>query len=231
MSDRTKHLTQCQKPSGWLGRFIVWNMNSRHSKLTDWGLSHVTVSPQDTILDVGCGGGKTASKLAALASEGKVFGIDYSDVSVSVARKLNAHSIEQGRVEIHEGSVLQMPFEVNTFDLVTAVETHFWWPDLAAGMREILRVMRPGGTLAVIAEIYKGAPTRIARIAENVIPISGMALLSPDEHRSMLTNAGFSDVQITTVPEKGWICAIGKKLSVGDWPSSSRKCADRNASL
>src|SRR5215467_3442266 len=87
MVHKIGRVNQCQKPSGWLGRFIVSNMNSRHSKLTDWGLSQVTVKPQARILDVGCGGGRTLDKLSTLAGQGKVFGIDYSDVSVSVARK------------------------------------------------------------------------------------------------------------------------------------------------
>jgi ubiquinone/menaquinone biosynthesis C-methylase UbiE len=188
-------------------------MNSRHSKVTDWGLSHITVKPQDTILDVGCGGGKTVSKLAAIAAQGRVFGLDYSDVSVGVARKVNAPSIETGRVEINEGSVSELPFAADTFDLVTAVETHFWWPDLPAGMREILRVLKPGGVLAIIAEIYKGAETKTAQLAEKYISRSGMKFLSVDEHRDLFAHAGYCDVQVVTEPVKGWICGIGKKLS------------------
>jgi SAM-dependent methyltransferase len=217
-----KHLSQCQKPSGWIGRFIVWNMNSRHSRLTDWGLSQIEVKRQNKVLDVGCGGGKTVNKLAALAREGKVFGIDYSDVSVSVAKKLNAHSIEQGRVEIHEASVLELPFDEDAFDLVTAVETHFWWPDLLAGLREIFRVLKPGGTLILIAEIYKGAKTKTAQLAEKYIPLIGMKLLTPDEHRALLTEVGYMNIQIVTEEKRGWICAVGRK------PSSKEQAVARS---
>ena len=72
---------QCQKPQGWLGRIFLWNMNSRHSRVTDWGLSHVDIEKQYTILDVGCGGGRTLSKLAAEAIEGRVYGVDHSQES------------------------------------------------------------------------------------------------------------------------------------------------------
>ena len=82
-------VTQCQKPTGWLGRLMLRNMNSRHSKVTDWGLSQVAVEKHFTILDIGCGGGRTVSKLAALASEGKVYRLDYSAASVAVASKLS----------------------------------------------------------------------------------------------------------------------------------------------
>src|SRR6185312_16220335 len=82
-------VNQCQKPTGWLGRFVLWNMNSRHSKVTDWGLSHVSVGKHHTILDVGCGGGRTVGKLAALAPQGKVYGVDFSRQSVAVSLKEN----------------------------------------------------------------------------------------------------------------------------------------------
>ena len=204
-------VNQCQKPTGWLGRFVLRNMNSRHSKVTDWGLSHISVETHHTVLDVGCGGGKTVSKLATLASQGKVYGIDYSPVSVIVAGKTNKHLITAGRVEIIEASVSQLPFPGNTFHLITAVETHFWWPDLPAGITEILRVLKPGGTFIIIAEVYKGAQTRMATLVEKYLPLSGMKFLTIDEHRELLENAGYSEVQVMAEPSKGWITVIGKK--------------------
>jgi cyclopropane fatty-acyl-phospholipid synthase-like methyltransferase len=94
---------QCQKPKGWLGRLVLRMMNAGHSKVTDWGLSHVTMAKDQMLLDVGCGGGRTVSKLAALASDGKIYGIDYPAESVSVAPKTNQEWIRSGRVEIQEG--------------------------------------------------------------------------------------------------------------------------------
>jgi SAM-dependent methyltransferase len=203
--------SQCQKPRGWLGRVLLWNMNSRHSGVTDWGLSHVRIEPHFTILDVGCGGGRTISKLAALATDGKVFGVDYSETSVAASKKTNANWINTHRVEVQHGSVSQLPFEDGKFDLVTAVETHFWWPDLPEGFREIHRVMKPGGTLAVIGEVYKGANTSMSRLVEQNAPRTGMKLLDVEEHRAMLANNGYVEVQIFEEHSKGWICAMGAK--------------------
>ncbi|HEV8182515.1 MAG TPA: class I SAM-dependent methyltransferase [Candidatus Angelobacter sp.] len=189
-------------------------MNSRHSKVTDWGLSHISIDKHNTILDIGCGGGRTVNKLAAIATQGKVYGVDFSGESVAFASRINKQWIETGRVEIREASVSQLPFSADAFDVVTAVETHFWWPDLPADMREVLRVLKPGGTLIIIAEIYKGANTATAKLAEKYLPLSGMALLSVNEHRELFANAGYSDIQIIDEPGKGWICGIGKKPSV-----------------
>jgi len=197
-----------------VGRFVLWNMNSRHSKVTDWGLSHISIDKRDTILDAGCGGGRTVNKLAAMASEGKVYGVDFSGASVTFARRINKQWIDTDRVEIREASVSQLPFAADVFDVITAVETHFWWPDLPSDMREVLRVLKPGGVLMIIAEVYKGANTVTAKLAEKYSLLSGMKLLTANEHRELFANAGYSDIKIIEEPRKGWICGIGKKPSV-----------------
>lgn len=211
MPTKAPRVTQCQKPSGLFGQFVLWNMNSRHSGVTDWGLSHVSIHQSDVILDVGCGGGRTVNKLATIAGDGKVCGIDYSQASVAFARKVNRQLIEHGRVAISEGSASQMPYPDNTFDLVTAVETHFWWPDIMAGMREIRRVLKPGGTLVIVGEVYKGADTRMARMVEKYLPLTGMKFLTADEHRALFVDSDFSNIQIDTQTSKGWICCTGRK--------------------
>src|SRR5262249_30015046 len=114
-------------------------------------------------------------------------------------------------VEVRHGSVSQLPFADGMFDLVTAVETHFWWPNLPGDTREILRVMKPGGSLIVIAEVYKGATTAVSRLAEKYASRTGQTMLSVDQHRELFTTAGYSDVQVIEERAKGWICSIGRK--------------------
>lgn len=211
MTSRTVPVNQCSKPTGWLGRFNLWRMNASHAGLTDWGLGHISVSDNYTILDVGCGGGRTISKLAAIATQGKVYGVDYSEESVAATKRTNARGIALGRVEICHGSVSQLPFPDGMFDLVTAVETHFWWPDLPGDMREVFRVTKPGGNLIVVAEVYKGAITTVSKLAEKYASRTGLMLLSADEHGQLLTNAGFSGVQVIEERTKGWICTFGRK--------------------
>ena len=189
-------------------------MNSRHSKVTDWGLSHALLGKTDIILDVGCGGGRTVGKLAAIAAEGKVYGIDHSAESVAMAMRTNQQRVDLARVEIREASVSRLPFSDSAFDVVTAVETHFWWPALPTDLREVLRVLKPGGRLVIIAEVYKGAAAFASRAAERYSKKTGMALLSVEEHRELLMDAGYSDVQVIPEPSKGWICCIGSKAPV-----------------
>ncbi len=202
---------QVRKPSGWLGRRVVQAMNLGHATMTDWGLQQVTVPRNAAILDVGCGGGWTVRKLAAVAPEGKVVGLDYSAASVAVSRETNADEINAGRVQIELGSVAALPFPDCTFDIVTAVETHYYWPDLPANVREVQRVLKPGGTFALIAETYRGGPFRL--LYGIVMPLLRAAFLSDEEHRTLLIQAGFTEVATRHVPGKNWILATGRRSS------------------
>ena len=202
-------LHQVRKPDRLAGRFFTWVMNMSHSGVTDWGLTHIQIKENFTILDVGCGGGRTIQKLAALAPRGTVCGVDYAKGSVAASRAKNAQLIQAGRVEIKEGSVSALPFPDNKFDLVTAVETQYYWPNLVKDMQEVLRVLKPGGTLIVILESYKrGLKNKLEQPAMKLL---GTSNLSADEQRELFLKAGYTDVQIFEELRKGWICGIGKK--------------------
>ena len=202
-------LSQCRKPTGWLSRLVLLMWNSSHSHLTDWGLTHVSIEKHFAILDVGCGGGRTISKLANLAPEGKVCGIDYSKNCVAASSKKNHQVIEKGRVEIKHGSVSQLPFPDGVFDLVTAVETHYYWPSLVSDMQEIRRVLKPGGRLILVVEAYK---------QRKYDPLNGAAMrllratyLTVREHSQLLTEAGYSEIEMFEETKKGWLCGVAKK--------------------
>ena len=205
-------LSQCSKPKGWHGRITLRNMNRGHAELTAWGLKQISVQSRDTILDVGCGGGVTVARLAAMATEGKTFGIDYSTESVAASRKENHARIALGKVEIVLGPVSHLPFPDQMFDLVTAVETHYFWPDLIADAREILRVLKTGGMFVLIAEAYKGGKydERLKKL-DKLRGDLKFAHLSIDEHRDMLSRAGYCDIQIIEDYERGWVCAVAKR--------------------
>ena len=205
---------QARKPSRWVGRFFLWSMNHSHSALTDWGLGHARIGKRFTILDVGCGGGRTIQKLAAIAAEGTVFGVDYAAGSVDASRANNSRLVEAGRVEIRQASVSRLPFPDATFDLVTAVETHYYWPDPSRDLREVLRVLKPGGRVVLIAESYKAGRYDLGHgLAMKMLRAAHMTV---DEHREWFASAGFSDVQVFEERGKRWICVTGTRPASAD---------------
>lgn len=211
MPDKTRLVDQCRKPAGRVGRLMLWRMNWHHSRLTDWGLAQIAIPAHGTILDIGCGGGHTLQKLAAAVPQAKIYGVDYAETSVAASAKNNAAAIQRGQVVIQQASVSALPFPPNTFDLITAVETHFFWPNLPSDIREVLRVLQPGGTAILIAELYKGTPAYPPEKVDRAAALIGMNLITADEHRALLADAGFSGVQVVEKRDKGWICVFGKK--------------------
>jgi SAM-dependent methyltransferase len=109
----------------------------------------------------------------------------------------------------HQASVSQLPFSDNKFDLVTAVETQYYWPDLVKDMQEILRVLNPGRTLIIIAESYKGG--KYDRLQRPVMKLLRSTRLSAEEHRELFSTAGYTDVRMFEERNKGWICGMGIK--------------------
>ena len=210
-------LSQSGKPRGRFGRFLVRGMNFGHSGLTRWGLTKVEIPENATVLDIGCGGGRALERLASLAILGKVVGIDYSEDSVAVARKRNQRLIATGRVEVLHGSVSSMPFPDATFDCVSAVETYYFWPDIAADLAEVRRVMKPSGQIVIIAGMYRGS--RFDKRNMRLIRAGGMRCFSVQEFEETLQDAGFSAVAVSVEPRKGWVCVVselGSKDRIGE---------------
>lgn len=202
-------IRQCRMPVGLLGRLVLYLMNHTHANLTSWGLEHVVVPRDAVALDIGCGGGRTVQRLADMADQGKVFGIDYAETAVSAASALNATGIASGRVDIQQATVSQLPFTPNTFHLVTAIETHHYWPNHVHDLREIYRVLKPGGSLVLIAEAFRGQ--RFDALNGLTMKFLGARYLTAGEHSKLLEDAGYLGVQVAVDRKRGWLCVSGRK--------------------
>jgi ubiquinone/menaquinone biosynthesis C-methylase UbiE len=209
MNELSQRIKQCKKPSGEQGKQIADEMNESHFELTSWGIEKISIAPNNIILDVGCGGGRTIHRMAAIASEGKVFGIDYSPDCVAWSRAYNAEWIKEGRVEICQAAVNKIPFEDNCFDIVSAVETVYFWTELAECFKEIKRVLRPSGKFIIINEVYKSETFRERN--EAYIAAGDMQIFAPEELRKWLEELQFSNVTIEVLEANNWLCCIGEK--------------------
>ncbi len=209
MSDIEKTLDQCRKPQGDEGKEIVEKMNKNHYEVTGWGLQMLTIEDDSQVIDLGCGGGKTVQRLAIHTPEGKVFGLDYSEDCVDWANEMNHRAVEEGKVVIIRGEVENTPFEDENFDVATAVETIYFWPDIQKSFKEIHRILKTGGQFLIINEAYPDENNKEKnKVYEDV---GNMVIPSPEELTSWLTEAGFKDIAIELEEEKNWLRALARK--------------------
>ena len=157
------------------------------------------------VLDCGCGGGANIKRLLKLCPKGTVRGIDYSPVSVEKSKRVNKAAVARGRCDVLCASVAELPFESEQFDLVTAFETVYFWPDLPRCFCEVGRVLKIGGTILICNE-SNGDTDRDEKWTEI---IGGMTIYKDTELKAYLEQAGFHDVQIHK--KKSWLCVTARK--------------------
>lgn len=177
-----------RKPQGKLGNIQLKSMNKEHTPVSLWGLKHLNIKHEDIVLDVGCGGGININRMAKDAK--KVYGIDYSIESVKLSREVNEKLIDNGQVEIQEGNVKDLPFEDDTFDIVTAFETVYFWPDIEKCFGEVKRVLKPGGTFLIGME-SNGSDNFIMKFWKHFID---MELYTDEEIKLFLQNNEYSEI-------------------------------------
>lgn len=179
-----------RKPKGKLGQIQLKSMNKEHTPVALWGLKHLDIKSDDVILDVGCGGGININRMAKQAK--KVYGVDYSVDSVKVSREVNRQEIYDGKVEVVQGDVQSLPFDDETFDIVTAFETVYFWPNIEKCFGEVKRVLKPGGIFLIGTE-SNGSDNIAMKISEKFID---MIVYNDEELTEFLQNNDYSQITV-----------------------------------
>ena len=216
-SEEEKELIiNARKPVGELGDKLLDRMNESHESLAQWGVSHLDITNDDVILDIGCGGGVNVERFRKM-TENKVYGLDYSEIAVEKSTKLNQDAIDEGRCEVIQGSVSELPFEDNTFDIVTGFETVYFWPDFVNDCKEVRRVLKDDGIMFICNEAI---PDEEDERQKELIDLLDMKIFSEDEFDEYLREAGFSDIicfsksgpdSVDRELVTGWLCVIARK--------------------
>ena len=194
--------SQCARPEGTLGRAMLSFMNLTHAPLINWGLKLVNVQNGWTILDIGCGGGFTIRQMLKRSKDTTAYGIDISAESVAKAQKVNTDVLNK-RAFIIQGSAENLPYEDEKFDLVTAVETVYFWPNLPGCLKEVLRVLKPGGHFAIMVEVVD-SDSKWTSVVE------GMTAYPPEQLKQMLDAAGFVQTEVYR-KKPSYATIIGRK--------------------
>ena len=169
------------------------------------------VTSDDDVVDIGCGTGRSSRDVARIALDGRVLGVDLSARMLERARQsskaegLTNVSFEQGDAQVY-------PFDAAVFDVAMSCFGAMFFNDATAAFRNFGASLRPGGRLAVLAwrsltenewlNVFRSA---LAAGRELGIPPVGapspFGLADPDHVRTVLTAAGFSDVELAKVDE------------------------------
>ncbi|WP_051580859.1 class I SAM-dependent methyltransferase [Pseudonocardia acaciae] len=149
-------------PTGPLGMLGGWMMSRMNRSEQREVLDLAAVAAGESVLEVGYGPGVLLADLVTDTKAGRIVGIDPSPEMRVAAAKRTAAAIVNHRVRLEPGTAEATGQPPASFDVILSVNTVAIWPDLDAGVRELARVLRPGGRL--LLSWHGGtAPTRAAR--------------------------------------------------------------------
>jgi len=195
-------VSQFMRPRGFWGWLAGWEMALRPSnrKRNCWAVGLLEVGPSDRILEIGFGPGLAIRELSRRATRGYVCGIDHSAEMVRQARKRNARAVRAGLVDLRLGSAEGLPRFDQPFDKVLAVNSLGMWHDPDARLKELRRVMAPGGRIAIVSQPRcPGATAETTGLAEHEIV-------------ERLERAGFTGVRSETLGlSPPVVCVLGTR--------------------
>jgi ubiquinone/menaquinone biosynthesis C-methylase UbiE len=157
------------------------------------------LKPGERVLDLGCGTGWATRLLAeaVLGGEGSASGLDLSPEMIARAR---AESREAENVLFAVGSADEIPWRDEYFHKALCVESFYFFPEPSSVLRELHRVLLPGGRLAMVVSVYRENAPSLERAAQLKIPVQAH---SESGYQQMLEAEGFVDVAVEHLPDSG----------------------------
>jgi ubiquinone/menaquinone biosynthesis C-methylase UbiE len=192
---------QFARPTGALGRLAGHLMALRNKKRSWWVLPLLEIGEQDRVLEIGFGSGVDVGRVSEIAARGFVAGIDHSEVMLEQARRRNRAAIRAGRVELQLASASRLPYPEGAFDRVFSINVAQFWGEPAEPIREMRRVLRPGGLVAIAVQ-----PRSLGAARPSAREIGQKLIKS-------LRSEGFSQLRLESKKMKpvSVVCAVGVK--------------------
>jgi SAM-dependent methyltransferase len=183
-------MSQAAKPTGFLGRLLARGMALGHRDFYKNTAKILGLAPDDKYLEIGFGAGLFIKKYASHAKE--IAGLDYSEDMVKLARKNNEKLVKSGKATFKQGDVSTLPWSDDVFSAVAGIETFYFWPKPELSLREIIRVLAPGGRIVLEMAYNKDDGMDHAKdIAKH-----GLRLYSGGEMKTLLEEVGFKEFSI-----------------------------------
>ena len=195
MSDNPKAELLREEFNRWAEAGRGEEMEEHHLPIVEPTLALMNLQPQDQVLDLGCGSGWLVRRLAALVPKGGVTGIDVSDEMIRRARAASAAVLN---VRFLPGTAEEIPTPADSFTQVLSVESAYYWHDPARGLREIFRVLAPGGAAWILINFYRDNADCHQWQAHYQIPTHLLSALEWEQH---FMSAGFQSVSHRRIPD------------------------------
>ena len=201
-------MSQASKPVGFFGWLSAEGMALGHRGFYKNTARILNLQSDDMLLEIGFGSGFFIKKYASHVS--RISGLDYSEDMVKLASSVNKDLIKSGKAEFKKGNVSCLPWADNTFSVVVGIETFFFWPKPEEALKEIFRVLSPGGRLVLEMAYNKDDGKDHTKTIEK----HNLKLYSGEEMQVLFKNAGFSDISVNYfkslwIPFKGHVVSKG----------------------
>lgn len=170
-------------------------MEDHHLPIVAPVLPLMDLKPGDHVLDLGCGSGWLCRRIARLVPKGHVLGVD---IAAEMLRRAEAASRQYSNLNFKEGAADRIPCESDSVDKIISVESSYYWPDPEAGVREMFRVLRQGGSAWILINYYVENPH-----SHQWGPIVNLSthLLSISDWMAFYSSAGFKNIQQRQIPD------------------------------
>lgn len=172
-------------------------MERNHLGIAQQAIARMALKPGERVLDLSCGAGWATRLLATAVAggEGMAAGLDISAEMIARAR---AGSRELENVLFAIGSAEEIPWRDEYFGKVLSIESFYYYPDQEAVLREVHRVLVPGGRLFILINLYQENPHSLGWVKQLKVPVH---VRSENEYLEMLNAQGFADAAIAHIPD------------------------------
>jgi ubiquinone/menaquinone biosynthesis C-methylase UbiE len=179
---------QLGQPAGELGLAVAAWMNEANRPAYASFIQQLALTRDMNVLEIGPGNGSHAGEIVASAPGIHYTGLDISPLMVAEANRLNADLVAGQHVGIYLGSAEAIPFGDASFDRVFAIGVMHFWSAPHLALREVRRVLRPGGIILLGGQSPKSAD-------ETFNAANGVFLRPAVDWENMATAAGFRSVE------------------------------------